>query len=904
MTERIAKTDLSREYLEEAMAEAKQWMPGWAWALLHKRAFPRAGAKARRRPADAPTPIEKIGLLEIRPSTLRPLPDDELRSVWTKLGEMFTAGKKAGDAIENIVNAALWTADELDRRQLKVDDSELAKAVEGLRAVRKKAGDSFDIQALPTDLVVVPSFVSAVGSALGHGDDNPGDLDIVVRAPWRDDGQLELQAENVWLPLRNAMDPDKTGKLHWIGNPQGPHGDHLPLYDLVLRRRDKAKTEIVKQGPEQSKRGLTEGETRSLVEDRGRRFAKPQANYQDPAPEDASLCRDCRFYVSRTTAAGVCQVVAGQIGAVANCDLWLSSRKTEQPEEIVKESTPPEGHHVQVASEGPRDAPIAFVGASPSRLEAARQEPFVGDAGQVLAKQYLEPMKLKRADVALVNAVPQLLRGEDGRARQPNTEEISLWQEWLHDELDRLAPGEIVAFGKKAADALGDRASIMVPHPSAVRMFPDRYQGELARKLRRLQKQMAEQVAKQAELGEEGGGETRGEDARKQWEKTWHEQLPESGKGRFVYQHHWRGIDQEEGEDKLDDAALLKTGRSLHGDLRLEGEDGLWGFTIFLGPTNKNRGAKGDRLFSLAGDDKLQASNKLPQPELWLDIGVKKPLLVEPGGVGATSQKAAKFFAKDRGKYELGVVRKNSAEIFLDGKGLKGRYLVTFAPVAGRRIWLISKPEDQTPMADQRDKEDLIKELRAKRQKFLVWSKPGQRPETIDVSTGDAVAKSALMPIVKADADKRIIYAVVLDPYQFDTHQDWIPPHEIEETAHRWFAESRLVSLQHKGPTASYAVESWVEAYPSKQDYRAAMAEEPHQAYRRKFGSDTIHSGAWIIGTKLCDADWEKYEDGEIDAYSVEGFGRREKVSRSAMPKVNFVDLVRADGPTKAKARP
>ena len=52
-----------------------------------------------------------------------------------------------------------------------------------------------------------------------------------------------------------------------------------------------------------------------------------------------------------------------------------------------------------------------------------------------------------------------------------------------------------------------------------------------------------EELEKQDFETEEGTQSAR---AAANWESNWHEMLPTSGEGRFVYQHHWRGLSDEE----------------------------------------------------------------------------------------------------------------------------------------------------------------------------------------------------------------------------------------------------------------------------------------------------------------------------------------------------------------------
>jgi len=231
-------------------------------------------------------------------------------------------------------------------------------------------------------------------------------------------------------------------------------------------------------------------------------------------------------------------------------------------------------------------------------------------------------------------------------------------------------------------------------------------------------------------LGDEG--ETRGERAAKWWAEHWHEVFPASGRGRFVYQHHYRHLPKKEQKLGEDELLGLPRGVSVHGDLRLEGDDALWGVSVFLGKAEDVRKAGGCRLCSLPPDDNLQIAFKLPQPKGWLDVGKRKPMMWDPGD--AVEGKLDKFFAVDWGTYDMGVAREHMIEIFLRGNKLKGRYLLEYAPIGGRRVWIIDRPRDQTPYAESHKLEDVVRELRRKGQKWLIWAKPGARPRKIDVT--------------------------------------------------------------------------------------------------------------------------------------------------------------------------
>ena len=197
-------------------------------------------------------------------------------------------------------------------------------------------------------------------------------------------------------------------------------------------------------------------------------------------------------------------------------------------------------------------------------------------------------------------------------------------------------------------------------------------------------------------------------------------------------------------------------------------------------------------------------------------------------------------------------------------------------------------------------KEELDRKLKALRKNLDARASAlrlSLRPLLKAARPHDAVGieNARIARLYKSDAPKRIVYGVVLDPYVVDLQGDWVPTAEIEETAHAFVAKRGYLSDRHVRETDEMQlVESFVEPYPSQDDYRKALENLPHRAYRRKFGSDVVHSGAWVMATKLSPRLWGEYERGELDAFSIEGFGVRVPMQdRSEMPQVTFVDLER-----------
>jgi len=1053
--------------------------------------------------ADEPSVVEKLALTEIRPAALRRATDDDLRAVWLRLHQWFANARKRKAAVEDVVNAAVWAADEMDRRGFgRGEGGELAEEIERLRGLRKSGDTPRRLTEAPREIVIVPDFVSVVGSA-AKGAPNPADLDVLFRAS-RDGDSFRVGAEGVWLQLRNALDPTKRGDLHFIDNPQGPHGDYVPLYDLVLRLKDAIEARVVKEA--------------QLRVDLGCGSAKPEGWYgidKQPGPgvdcecdlergiplpsdsvselrahhvlehlasTDAIMREIHRVLAPSGTADIEVPSTAGE-GAFAHPDhksFWNRSSFTFWSDPKLLEGRPRfDIVSIEDSSDGPRAnvrvvlrkpvtidkelrpgqaftppkpamagytegfstaelwawakdrVPIAIepkhngfraifeADSSGRRLwfEGSRDRdrmksipgldalsaidgPVVLDLdvgiernGKRVPRPDLQRLtgdrpKLEPDERVVLTAFDLPFDGEDLTGKpflerrkrleafiarnkgiglsplrwvrsQDDLDRAAFWafrfdrseglmakgatgayetrsgatDEWA--KLKRVVEIKAIVLGRKrtATGAWNYRGGLLLSEgdgwsnvreiggkryvdlgesfntavdaddgdvitAEVLEITPDEEAKTLTWLGARVQdrdetrhepytSQQAIDIARRGGVlqkqapGEEGG--TRSSAAASQWRERWQEAFPSSGHGRFTYHHHWRGLG--EVETKLGEKDLLNTDHSLHGDLRFEGDEALWGFSVFLGTTEANRKAGGDRLAVLPQDDNLQGAFKLPQPKAWLDVGASEPLIVEPGGVGATSERWSKFFLEDRGTYRVGVWREHMMEIFLDGDKLKGRFLLEFAPIGGGRVWIIDRPKDQTPMAESRKLEDVLAELRKKRQRWLVWAKPGERPTLYDAASG-MPAKRAMVRVAKADSKLHVVVGVVLDPYQIDADRDWAPPAEVEKTAHDWLSGSRVIGFRHsRRVDGAVPVESWLVPYPTVEDRQAAIDGQPHRIYRMPLGKDTqVHSGAWVLGIRLPDPEWAMYQRGELDAYSVGGTGMRTPIAESFDP--------------------
>ena len=110
-----------------------------------------------------------------------------------------------------------------------------------------------------------------------------------------------------------------------------------------------------------------------------------------------------------------------------------------------------EGRTNTVPGEGDPDARLVFVGEGPGHDEDISGRPFVGRAGQLLARM-IAAMGLTREDVFICNVVK--CRPPNNRA--PATEEAAACWEYLVRQLQVIAPEVIVTLGNPATQSLLD----------------------------------------------------------------------------------------------------------------------------------------------------------------------------------------------------------------------------------------------------------------------------------------------------------------------------------------------------------------------------------------------------------------------------------------------------------------
>lgn len=656
---------------------------------------------------------------------------------------------------------------------------------------------------LPNDIMVTPNFVSIVGSAITES--RPADLDIVVRAD-RSDGGLRIQSDNIFLPLRKVLDPNKEGYIHWIPNPAGPHGDYVPLYDLILRRKRDFRRILIRSMKISPRRRYT--------------IQKPRQAHTTDAFSVDELWEEVKDWLDNELDVFASPKIDGFhaiISSDGETSVWFEdSKETKTPVDLPSqlagsfviegEYTAKRGNEwlsrpqlmgaiedrsstsvfwifdlVYYDGQDVSDRPFSERIALARRLDLPNEHFKILPQWKVNNKKDLSKRAKQAQDEILseglfVRADVPYKQGATSfaaklkfvlRVKPIVLDVIKRENGWVFKSGFALGDADVknvVEFeGKQYADvgntfvskkrvaSKGDVIEVEVEEIGISVEDEDRelYWGKptvmgpsdrktpyvvnqvigMAKRRGVFKEEVPIKSVSMKQDDEEGG--TRSERAKKFWDEHWHENFPKSGEGKFTLQHHWRGLSEE--QTSWNEKKLLDTDHSVHGDLRMSfSRNELFGFTVFLGTTDD---VKKRNLINLPADDALQGQFKLTQPRQWLTIARRSPFVSEPGGVGSTSQKWSKFFEQDHGNYSIGVWHKHFFELFFKGEKLKGRYLIQYAPVGNRRVWLIKKPKDQTPFAESNEKADVVKEIKSKRgRKWLIWAKPGSRPEKINVN--------------------------------------------------------------------------------------------------------------------------------------------------------------------------
>lgn len=122
---------------------------------------------------------------------------------------------------------------------------------------------------------------------------------------------------------------------------------------------------------------------------------------------------------------------------------------------------------------------------------------------------------------------------------------------------------------------------------------------------------------------------------------------------------------------------------------------------------------------------------------------------------------------------------------------------------------------------------------------------------------------SKVLSIVSKDEEQRTVLGIVLEPDVVDAQSETISAIEIEDSAHGWLANSQHVGFMH-----TELIDKEIEIYES---YVAPVDFE--------INDFKIKKGTWLVMAHVVnDKLWGAVKDGQINGFSVGGYGHREKV--------------------------
>lgn len=159
----------------------------------------------------------------------------------------------------------------------------------------------------------------------------------------------------------------------------------------------------------------------------------PEKTRQKPQLKEPATAPTETFLPSRKTLATLRQAAAGCQG----CRLYAPATQT-------------------VFGEGPESAQVVLLGEQPGDKEDRAGRPFVGPAGEVLARA-LETAGLVRDQVYVTNTVKHFHFEQRGKARlhkKPKPGDIRACRPWLDAELELIRPRALVLLGATAAQAV------------------------------------------------------------------------------------------------------------------------------------------------------------------------------------------------------------------------------------------------------------------------------------------------------------------------------------------------------------------------------------------------------------------------------------------------------------------
>lgn len=111
--------------------------------------------------------------------------------------------------------------------------------------------------------------------------------------------------------------------------------------------------------------------------------------------------------------------------------------------------------------------------------------------------------------------------------------------------------------------------------------------------------------------------------------------------------------------------------------------------------------------------------------------------------------------------------------------------------------------------------------------------------------------------VLKSDPERRLVYGVVLSPYEVDTQGHTMTAEDVEYAAHHYLGSNGIMSIRHKAVADACCVESYIAPI----DF--------------EIGGQRVLAGDWVLVSYVrSDELWARIVAGDYQGYSVGGFGK------------------------------
>lgn len=314
-----------------------------------------------------------------------------------------------------------------------------------------------------------------------------------------------------------------------------------------------------------------------------------------------------------------------------------------------------------------------------------------------------------------------------------------------------------------------------------------------------------------------------------------------------------------------------------------------------------------DRFLDHKEKDQFLAQKKLPVPLYYLthsvpgSSGVELRPTGEPGaGRGATRETAGRFIFKTWIEVVFGVQKSDYHELWLfnlteAGKEIvleytpsdlksnvhklfdsllkieEGRLDIKQIGLKSGKSWMASRPwKTDNPYLVEHDKAK--EEAKAKKEGIkIVWNEQALKTlqERFGVRFMTKKSMNAFVPILKLDAELRVVSGPVLVPYKKDRQKHVVRPEEIARAAIKYAEKGMNTKFMHQKPADLRVVET-------------ALLPAPVV-----IGDKKLPAGTWWVGFKVYDeVIWSKILKGELTGFSIGGTATVKPLSKDEYNKL------------------